>query len=141
MKAIQNTIKKGKTGLVFWFLTCLLGSFVVATIERYSWNQVEGNFMSITDLIFLSGILTAIALISSMPTILVIHLLSKKMKSLGLLINLSLLLTFGIGFFVVIYLSKSIYDTLQILVPFILFAFTFQFIFLRMEHSTTPNKK
>ena len=138
---MQKNIKHGKIGLLFWFLTCVIGSFVDVSVERYYWNQVEGHFISFPDLIFLSGILTVIALISTTPTILAIYFLSRKSNNLGLLISSILLVTFIIGFIVVLNLSKSISDTLQILSPYFLLSFLLQYFFLKIERSITPNNQ
>jgi len=135
MNVKQENIKQGKTGLVFWFLTCLLGSFVVVSIDRYFWNQDEGHFMSIPDLIFLSLLMTVIVLICSVPTIITIYLLSRKSNKLGLQIKSSLLVTFVTSFIVVLYLSKSTSDTLQITSPFFLLAIMFQYFYLKIERS------
>ena len=135
MDSTHKTINHKITGLLFWFLTCLLGSFIVVSIERYKWNQIEGHFMTISGLILIGTLLTLIALISSAPTIVAINYLSRKTKNLGLLITTSFLLTFAVGFFVVLYLSKSVSDTLQILSPFFLLSFAFQCIFLKIVRS------
>jgi hypothetical protein len=136
----MKTIQKGRIGFVLWLLTCTLGSFIVVSIERYHWNKTEGHFMSIPDLILLGGIVTAIALISSTPTILSIYFLFGKSKNLGLLINLSLIITLLVGFFVVTYLSKSIFDAIQILGPYFLLAFISKYFFLKIERTATSIK-
>lgn len=97
--------------------------------------------MSIPDLILLCGIVTTIALISSTPTILSIYFLSGKLKHLSFLLNLSLLVTFAVGFFVVTYLSKSVFDAIQILGPYFLLAFISKYVFLKIERTATSIKK
>lgn len=136
----MKTIQKGRIGFVLWLLTCTLGSFIGVSIERFQWNKPEGHFLSVPDLILLSGIVTAIALISSAPLILSIYFLSGKSKNLGFLLNLSLLVTFAVAFFFVTYLSKSMVDALQILCPYFLLALISKYIFLKIERPATSNK-
>ena len=98
----MKTIQKGRIGFVLWLLTCTLGSFIVVSIERYHWNKTEGHFMSIPDLILLSGIVTA--------------------------------------FLVCTYLSKSIFDAIQILGPYFLLALISKYFFLKIERTATSIK-
>lgn len=136
----MKTIQKGRTGFLLWLLTCTLGSYTGVSIERCQWNKTEGHFMSIPDLILLGGIVTAIALIISTPVILSIYFLSGKSKNLGFLLNLSLLVTFAVAFLVCTYLSKSMFDAIQILGPYFLLAFISKYIFLKIERPATSIK-
>ncbi len=130
-------IKRGKYGLFFWFLSCLIGSIIVVEIERYLLNQMKGFNMPISEGIGLWLFITFLILIASSPLILMIYLLSKKNRQLGKTITLTLLIAFIITYFITVELSRSYFEAFYITSPYFSLAFIFEYIYLKIERSIT----
>jgi hypothetical protein len=133
----KKLINKGKIGLLFWLLTCFIGSIIVITIERQLFNEREGFYMSIYDGILLSIIMTIITLLGSSPVILAIYWFSTRLKSLVQLVTTALLLAFLIAYIITLNLSNSYFEALYITGSYFVFAFIFEFAYLKIEHSIT----
>lgn len=130
-------IKRGKYGLLFWFLSCFIGSITVVEIERYELNDIKGFNMPISEGIVLWFFITLLTLIVSSPLILLIYFLSKKTRQLAKIITLTLLIAFIITYFITVELSRSYFEAFYITSPYFLLAFIFEFIYLKIERSLT----
>lgn len=126
-------IKKGKLGLLFWLVTCLLGSIIIVEIERQLFNKTLGFYISFSDNILLWFVLTGIVLLCSSPVILTIYLLSKRLKNLGRMITITLILTFILALSIVYFLSKSYFEAFYLTSPYFLFAFILELFYIKME--------
>ena len=139
-QAESNLIKKGKIGLLFWIVACFLGSILIVEIERHLFNKVEGFYMPLSDGLLLWFVVTIITLLTSSPIILIIYLLSKRVKKLGLMITTTLVLTFIFAYVLTLYLSRSFFEAFYLTSPYFVFAFILEIIYLKMEGSITSTK-
>jgi len=136
----DKLIKKGKTGILFWFISCLFGSIVIVEIERHLLNKIEGFYMSLFDGIVLWCTMTFVTLVCSAPIILIIYLLSKRQKQLGIIITTTLIITFVIAYIITLSISQSHFETFYLTSPYFIFAFILEFFYLKKEASITIKK-
>lgn len=121
--------------LLFWMLTCFLGSFSTVFIERFWVNQVIGFHMSISDALFISVLLTIITMLISFPVVCVVNMFLKRKENKSKWV-LSLLLALFVFLFVLVYVfSGSVVDTLCLVGPFLVFTIVFGWMYVKMYRS------
>ena len=133
----DKLIKKGKIGILFWVISCLFGSIVIVEIERHLLNKIEGFYMSLFDGIVLWCTMTFITLVCSTPIILLIYLLSKRLKQLGIIITTTLIIAFVIAYIITLTISLSHFESFYLTSPYFIFAFILEFFYLKKEASIT----
>ena len=124
---------KTKISVLFWFITCLLGSFVASEINRFSFNQQVGFHISFIDGILIAGILTLVSLVASSPLFFVfIYFINAKNGRKPLILLTSLFLV--VCCLTVFYWSRSILDTFLLLFPYLLLTILFAIILVKKNH-------
>jgi hypothetical protein len=131
----EKLIKNGKIGILYWFISCLLGSFVLVAIERNSINNVKGFHLSLLDGVVLTLLMTAVTFIISSPVIFAIFYFSKRTKQLSKSITRSLVFTFILAYFGTYYLTQNLIESLYFIFPYFLCAFVFKYFYLKFEKS------
>lgn len=124
--------KKIKISILFWFLTCLIGSIIVIEMERYLLN-IKGVFnISYSEGVFFSSILTTLTLIVSFPFMFLSYFYIKKgfnqkkvIYTIGFLFYIAVLFT-------TFYLSNSIFEALYFTIPYIILSLIFGFIYQKL---------
>lgn len=126
---------ENRKGLFFWFLTCAMGSLVVALIERYLLNRTQVFYIGFYEALLIWIVLLFITLIVSSPMIYLVYSLARKGEEMGKAIVRGLSLGLIVSFVIVWFLSKSIIDTLYLVLPYFFFAFVFKFSYFRTREA------
>lgn len=133
----MNKIKKGKIGLLLWLLSSFLGSVFAVEIQKYYFYKIYGLHISISEGVLFWFIIMLFVLIISSPLIFIIYLLVKKEMNLTKVLMTGLSISFILSYFITRYFTGSYYEAFYIVVPYFFFAFSFGWIYIKKESSTT----